>query len=190
MATVFVFQTGQTLWQAQSRVEPSAGAPLSEEGARQVEQARAELPDLRIPTVYSGGGQAERQTAEMLAGVLKAKVREDKNLREVDYGLWQGLTLEEIARRQPRVYKRWEEDPVQVRPPGGETLEEARERVANALHQILKRRKSPVMLVLRPVAAELARRTLSGRDLDDFWNGGRAGCAWSRFEVNANGDSA
>jgi len=36
MARIFVMQTGRTTWEDESRVEPTVGAPLSEEGSQEV----------------------------------------------------------------------------------------------------------------------------------------------------------
>ena len=43
MTKIFVVQTGQTIWEAQDRIESVPGAPLTEVGASDVERAAGEL---------------------------------------------------------------------------------------------------------------------------------------------------
>ena len=54
-------------------------------------------------------------------------------LRELDFGEWEGLTFGEIAERYPEEQAKWLDDPYQVGPPGGETLQQMQERIRQAL---------------------------------------------------------
>ena len=190
MPRLYIMQTGRTTWEDESRVEPTVGAPLSEEGSQEVKAVASQLPSAEIAAVYAGTSEAERQTAKLVAEKLKLKVRTHNGLHEFDYGLWQGLTFQEIKRRQPRVYKLWVEEPASVRPPGGETLQEARERLSRALKEIVKRQKSrPALLVLGPVAAGLVRCLLQGEKVEALRQQGGQSFAWCSYEVADGGES-
>ncbi len=185
MASLYIMQTGQTTWEAQSRVEPLAGSPLTPAGAEAAAAAVADLPAGGINAVYAAEGEAERQTARLAARKLGVKVRTRQELHELDYGLWQGLTHEEIERRQPKVYHQWQHEPARVRPPGGETLAEAQERLREAVRRIVKQQKGrPVLLVLRPVAAGLLRCLLGREMLDGFGQRVADGPTCCRVEVD------
>jgi len=180
MAHVYIMQTGQTTWQQQRRVESTAGAPLSEQGAEQVRRTARRLCDCGIAAVYTSSGEAEKRTAELLVEQLHVKVRHSKKLREMDFGLWQGLTEEEIKRRQPKIFRRWLEAPQAVRPPDGETVEEAHERIEAALREIVKKHKNEtVLLVLRPGVLGVARQVVESMDDTDFGRGVRAAFTWT-----------
>jgi len=170
MARLLVMQTGQTTWAAQGRIESSAGAPLTNEGIEWVCQCVQALSREAISAIYAADGEAEHQTARLLGDTLGVKIRPNQELREFDFGLWQGLTMEEIKRRQPKLYKRWTEQPTTVRPPGGETLQEAQERLRKATKKVLQRQKGqPALLVLRPVAAGLLRCLLENKPVEELW---------------------
>jgi len=179
-------QTGRTTWEEQSRVESGAGSPLTEQGAMAVQDAAKELPANEITAVYAcTSGEAERQTAELLAKALRLKVRDNKRLRDLDYGLWQGLTMEEIKRRQPRVFRQWTKAPGSVRPPKGETLTEAQDRLRDALKKILKRQKNgSALLVLRPVALGLVKCLTRNEAVDALWQHVDMSFRWSSFEMD------
>jgi probable phosphoglycerate mutase len=190
MARLYVLQTGRTAWEDQSRFEPAAGTPLTEEGLREAASVLEALPAGAVAAVYAGPGEPEHQVGGVAAKRTRVKLRVRKELHELDYGLWQGLTHEEIQRRQPKVFRQWSEDPAAVRPPGGETLEEAQKRLRRAVRRILGRHKGePPLLVLRPVAAGLLRSLLSGQGIEGFWRHREAARGLCEYEIDGDGES-
>ena len=186
MTKIYAIQTGQTTWEQQSRVESSAGAPLTDEGTTAVEDAARQLPGQEIKAVYvCTAGEAERQTAELLAKTLKAKIRNNEGLHELDYGLWQGLTVDEIKRRQPRAYRQWTRCPASTRPPQGETLAEAQDRLRSALKEIAKRHKNgSALLVLRPVLMGLLKCLSRHEAVDGLWRHVDQSLSWDCYELD------
>jgi broad specificity phosphatase PhoE len=184
MSILYFMPTGETTFEQQSRVESTAGAPLTEQGVEQVTEVLHRLSAQHVDAVYCSPGEAERQTAQLAGKALRAKVRLAPNLRELDYGLWQGLTVEEIRRRQPKVWRQWNEAPGTVCPPGGETLEEVQARLRKTVKGILKRHKdeSP-LLVLRPLALGLLRCSLEGEACESVWQRVPDGETLWRYEV-------
>jgi len=53
----------------------------------------------------------------------------ESRLAEMDYGAWEGKTIETIKREYPGMLERWRADPTGMRPPGGESPEELRQRL-------------------------------------------------------------
>lgn len=185
MADFYLIRIGQSLWEQQDRVEPSAGTPLTEQGVAEIQASGAQLADKNIAVVYADAGEAEVKSAQMLAEALGVKVRHDDNLRELDFGLWQGLTTEELHRRHPKVYRQWMESPSSVCPPGGEEIPEAVKRLKAVLKSILKRHKDQsVLIVLRPVAMGLLRCVLQGRQADELWNNVEQGGVWRSYQAD------
>jgi len=190
MARIYVLQTGRTSWEDQSRFEPAAGTPLTEPALREAAEALDALPAGAVGAVYAGPGEPEHQVGGVAAKKAGVKLRTHKELHELDYGLWQGLTHEEIQRRQPRVFRQWSDDPATVRPPSGETLDEARHRLGRALRRILTRhRDEPALLVLRPMAAGLMRSLLSGQSIEGFWRHREASRGLCEYEIEGAGEA-
>jgi len=186
MATLYVIETGPTVWDQQQRLESAAGAPLAPEAVEYLQAAAIELSTQAIKAVYAASGEAERQAATLLADALAIKTRSRKDLRELDFGMWQGLTVDDIRRRQPKVYKQWTDAPASVCPPGGESLDEAMTRLRTVTKEIVSKHKGEsTLLVLRPVAMELLQSLLEHRDLRDFWQRVQAPPGWNQYEMNA-----
>ncbi|MCK4601801.1 MAG: histidine phosphatase family protein [Phycisphaerae bacterium] len=185
MSKLYLVQTGRTTWEDQNRVESSAGAPLTEQGADDISAAGRQLLAHNIDVIYASNGETERQTAGLLAKTLGLKVRTNKDLRELDYGLWQGLTLGEIKRRQPKVFRQWTDAPASVRPPDGETLQETQQRLRKATQNIIKRHKGgTVLVVLRPVALGVMRCLFENAAVETLWQHVDLAFKWACFEVN------
>lgn len=99
--------------------------PLGREQARQVAQAAALL---RPAAIYSSPLLRARETANALAEVTRLDVAISHELREMDFGVWEGLTRAEARAFDPDGLAAWErgED---VAPPKGESLAAVRVRV-------------------------------------------------------------
>jgi alpha-ribazole phosphatase len=81
-----------------------------------------------------------RQTAEAIAAPLGLAVQTTPLLRELTFGAWEGLTQAEIeARGDSELLERYRQDPRTQRPPGGESLETAFQRVVTAAEEIRAR---------------------------------------------------
>ncbi len=54
----------------------------------------------------------------------------ESRLAEMNYGEWEGKTIETIKREYPGMLEQWRTDPTGMRPPGGEAPEELRKRLS------------------------------------------------------------
>jgi phosphoserine phosphatase len=141
---LYVLQSGRTEWSDQGRFESAAGMPLTEVGAAAVREILEELRGRDIEAVYSSTEPAESQTAQIAADQLGIKRVRCEELRDLDYGLWQGLLVEEVRHRYAKAYRQWHESPAESRPPGGESFAEAQERILTAAQKITRRHKSEI----------------------------------------------
>ena len=187
MARFCVIQTPATTWQQEGRFESAVGAPLTEQGRLDVLAAAEQLASEDISVIYSADGDAERQTARLLAGKLNLTVRTNRNLREVDYGLWQGLTVKEVKRRQPKIYKQWLESPTSVCPPQGETVEHLQDRLEKALAAISAKSRATPLIVLRPMSMGTLKCMFKGDSLDLLGKNVDPQFGWCIFEAGEKG---
>ncbi len=184
MTELLTVRTGETIWEQQTRIDSIAGSPLSENGRECVIHIGKELFPHEPTVIYTSEGEAEQQTAKLLAKELGIKIKKKDKLCEINFGLWQGLKIEEIKRRQPSLHKQWLESPGSVRPPGGETLEDAQERLYQTVEEIArKEKKQTPVLVLRPVAMGLLRCKLENDPIEKLWQHVANDCPWGIYNV-------
>ena len=183
MLQIVLIRPGSTDYDVQERIQGSLDMPLNERGATEVAQTIEQLRDKGMETVYSPGSQPALQTAEMIAKALGIKRKKIAGLQGLNQGLWQGMLVEDVRRKQPKVYRQWQEQPENVCPPDGEMLSQADERVRLALVKLLKRHKEGVIgLVVPEPLLSLARRFVAHGELGDLW---KAPNGHGRFEVLA-----
>jgi probable phosphoglycerate mutase len=112
---------------------------LTTAGIAQAAAAAARLRGQVFDVVISSPLSRARATAEAaLAGLRPVAGRAevayvvDEELRETDFGVWEGLTFAEARERHPDELTAWLADP-SVAPPGGESLAATVDRVRVAL---------------------------------------------------------
>ncbi len=182
---LFIVQTGQTAWQADKRIASTAGSPLTEAGGATAQAIADELTGQGVKAIYACPGEAAQQTARTIAKKLRLKVQTDESIRELDFGLWQGLSIDEIKRRQPKLYKQWTDDPSTTCPPSGETIHDAQQRLIEHIKTIAKKPKlDPAAMVLSPVSLGLLRCLLAGAPLGLLWQYVDESFTWADFQID------
>jgi len=161
MTKIVLIRPGRTDFDAQGRIQGTLDVPLNEEGACEAAGMADALRPLGLEIVYCSTSEPSHETAGILAEALGVKCKAVDGLGNVDHGLWQGMLLEEVKRKHPKVFRQWQELADGVRPPEGETFGEARKRVAAALRRILKKQKQRTIgLVVAEPLASLVRDQL------------------------------
>jgi broad specificity phosphatase PhoE len=184
MCKLYLVATGRTTWEEQARFEAAIGSPLTVQGAIDIQRLGRHLSEESINALYGADSQSELQTLGLLADALKAKVRLEISLRDLDFGLWQGLTVQELQRSQPKLYRQWLTEPMSVRPPGGETLYEAAGRLQSGMEYIFRRhRRRSAVLVLRPLMLALVRCILEKAPASQLWEHAALTQDWYEYEL-------
>ncbi len=118
---LLLMRHGQTAWNASRRLQGHAPVPLDDVGIQQARLAADYLMNAGINHIYSSDLSRTRMTAEIVANVLKLPVSLDARLREVDVGLWQGLTGHEIELWDSETLAAVRANPLTTPRPGGES---------------------------------------------------------------------
>lgn len=92
----FVLRHGQTQWNAELRLQGSTDIPLNETGRVQARTAAGFLKDQAITRIISSPLSRAHETASIVAETLKVPVDIDARIIERSFGVFEGLTLEEV----------------------------------------------------------------------------------------------
>ena len=133
---VLVVRHGVTLWNKEGRYQGQTDIPLSDEGISQAEAVGRRLAGEPVCRVYSSDLARARMTASIIARHHDIEVKTDRRLREMYFGEWEGLTFDEIGKKWPGLRDKWLKDPVNLRPPGGESASDLISRVLKAVRDI------------------------------------------------------
>ena len=161
--------------------------PLNKEGHDEIAQAIECLQGRSLVALYSSMCRAAQETAELIGRGLKLKPKALERLQNLDHGLWQGMCIEEVKRKQPKVYKQWQEHPENVCPPNGEMLSAVIERTDVALDKLFASTASASSAWLRRSRlASVIRSRLQGTDVGDLWKAANGCGRVEVFEVSAS----
>lgn len=167
MTRLILIRHGETDWNVEGRYQGQADPPLNARGLAQARELAEALRGVTLDVLYSSPLRRALQTAQILATGLGLPLHVEPRLMEIHQGDWQGRLRAEISARYPDLFRRWETEPWEVTPPGGEHLTHVQGRVDAALDDILARHEGQhVGLVIHRIPIALIKMRYQGLDLD------------------------
>jgi alpha-ribazole phosphatase len=148
MRRLLLVPHAETAWNAQGRYQGQADLPLSAAGRRQAAFLGQRLAGQEIAAIHASDLRRAWDTATAVAGPHRLPVRAEPGLREMHFGAWEGLTYAEVQQTHPRALAEWEADPLQVSPPGGETLADLAARLRALLGRLTREYETESRAVL------------------------------------------
>jgi probable phosphoglycerate mutase len=147
--TTILLRHGDTDLSPEHRFSGLRDLPLSATGTRQAQAAACRLAAAGTPidAVVSSPLRRAVATAAIAAGALGLTAAVDDDLRETDFGDWEGRTLAEIQHEWPEAAAAWRRDPEQA-PPGGESFTDTAQRVNRACDRLLREHDGKTVLVV------------------------------------------
>jgi broad specificity phosphatase PhoE len=171
---IYLIRHGETEGSISGRFLGSTDLPLTARGSSQVRRlanllpARLLVPGAPTWCVASPLLRAQ-QTAEAVAGRAGLPVSTDVDLREMDFGDWEGLTAEEIETRSPGALDQWASPGDGTAFPGGESLGQFDERIARARNRIVERQSETVLVFAHGGVVRALVCGLLGLGRESFW---------------------
>ena len=123
-------------------------SPLSAQGREQAAALSALLADFQLDAIYASPLQRARQTAVTIAVPHALTPILDDRLVEQDFGLWEGLTLDDVEAQFPDDAAAWQADARQHGPTGGENLTQVAARARRFYRDMRQARRTGVALVV------------------------------------------
>ena len=120
MIRLILIRHGETIWNAEDRIQGQIDIPLNETGWRQAQALAVWLAGDTFDAIYSSDLRRALDTAAAIARPHALDVIPDPRLRQSAKGVWEGLTWDEITARYPEQVAAWEANHDML-PPGGET---------------------------------------------------------------------
>jgi alpha-ribazole phosphatase len=121
---------------------------LNDNGRGQLPGLIKALSSYPIQRVYTSDLRRAKQTAEAIARHFRAEVCLRHGLREIDFGLWDGLSWEEIESRDPATARNWVESYPNDTAPQGEPFRVFQERVCKEVESLLAEAPGPYVVVV------------------------------------------
>jgi probable phosphoglycerate mutase len=191
LTTLILVRHGRTALTEAKRISGRGGenpslSAAGRDDADRVAQAVSEIgksgpwAHLKAPTaIVSSPIQRAHETANIIGKAIRVVASTDDDLSEISFGAWDGLTNDEARAAYPELFEQWRGS-WQIRPPGGESLEDFDARVSAARGRIFEKYSGQTVVVVShvmPTRSFIRAAFESG--ISTFWRPQIAPCSIS-----------
>lgn len=181
---LYLVRHGSTLYNEEGRYQGWSDPPLSRRGEDETVRVAQKLAPVPLQAVYSSDLQRAAATARRIVAAQaepKPPLQLSSALREINMGLWEGLTYGEIERRWAPLVRAWYDHPERVTPPEGETFAAFRARVVDFLRPVAETQwRDAVVFVAHGGVIRLICALLGDVPFEHMW---RVSAAPGEFRV-------
>lgn len=143
---LILIRHGETDWSVQKRYCGFKDIGLNSAGIEQAEKVYGRLRDEKVDRIYSSDLRRALDFAGIIfKGMIVEKMPE---LREINFGVFEGLAYEDVMKRHPGIYGNWLKNPYEVNIPKGEIFSDFKRRVESALDKIISVSKGKLAAVV------------------------------------------
>jgi len=164
---IFLIRHASTPWKKFGFLS-GTDVELDKKGIEEAKGLGLKFKGKKIDAIFSSPSKRTLATANEIAKrhSLDVKIREE--LREVDFGIFEGLSLEEAKNKFPRIYKKRKEDKWNYPIPKGESYKMAYDRVKRFLEIIKKNYKGKtVLIVTHATLIKLMLKSILNKPLEE-----------------------
>jgi alpha-ribazole phosphatase len=146
--TLYLIRHGQVENARPRCYHGQSDVPLSLLGRQQMDRLAEWAASTGLSAVYCSDLQRTRHGADAVGRRCAVPVSATPVLREKHFGRWEGLTYEEAKRQFPAQWRDWLADPLDARPPDGETYREVEARVIPFVQRLVREHAGQTVLIL------------------------------------------
>jgi len=133
---IIAIRHGETDWNVQTRIQGHIDIDLNSHGLWQASQLPQSLAHEDIAKVYTSDLSRAKVTAASFANPLGLELIEEPQLRERHFGVFEGITWQELEERHPEQAQAWKSRDPHWTPPEGESLEILRARIVGVINRL------------------------------------------------------
>jgi broad specificity phosphatase PhoE len=142
---------------------------LNRIGRDQAREIKMKLKRYKIDRVYCSDLKRSWQTAKIIF-TESCPIVKRKNLREINFGKWEGLNFKQILKKYPFVYKKWLKDPFSIDVPGGEKTKHFTIRIKREIKNIIKNNPNKTVAIVSHYGPmRIILNNSFGIKRKDFW---------------------
>lgn len=137
--TLIMIRHGETEWNRQRRMQGQADSPLSATGRAQARALAEKIAGTEFAALYASDLGRAYETARVIAQRTGSTLIADPRLRERSFGIFEGLTHEEMMRDFPHEHRLFRGIDPDYAVPGGESARQCAVRAVGFLDEIIRR---------------------------------------------------
>ena len=173
MLTIYLTRHGETEWNIENRLQGSKDSELTASGISDAKLLSKKLAKVSFSKIYTSSSKRAVATANILKNNPSIPIIEEDNLKEINFGDWEGKTKKEINECfenefeslwiTPHLYDHSQHQ--------GESLLDLRERVGNVIQNILNsNEEGNILIVTHAVVLATIVAHLKQSPIEKLWD--------------------
>jgi len=167
---VYVIRHGETEWNKEEVFRGRKDIPLNEAGRRQAEKVGLYFYGRHLNRIVASPLTRAVQTAGPISETAGVPVEAMEEFTDMNFGVWEGVSLREVEDRYPSDLTLWRESPERLRIERGENLATVRERISRGFAKLFSDEDAAIAVVTHRVVCKMAVLYLLGIEDRHFWD--------------------
>ncbi|MCS4472600.1 alpha-ribazole phosphatase [Clostridium botulinum] len=173
---VYLVRHGETEHNKRKNFYGKLDVGLNEKGEKQSYKVGELLKDVKFNKIYISDRKRTRETAERILERNRFYEKEkniiykDERINEIDFGIFEGKSYEEIGSLYPKEQEKWEKDWKNFAPPKGESAVVFYNRVENFMKHIQKEEDGNYLIVTHGGVIRMIYSYILQNNMDFYWN--------------------
>ena len=170
MTKIYIVRHGETRWNREEVFRGTKDIPLNDTGRQQAQKVGNYFSKRHIDRIISSPLSRAIQTAEAVSSATGIKTEIMKEFMDINFGIWEGLTLQKVEKRFPENFSLWKTSPEKLLVENGETIAMVRDRISAGLAEISYDREDSIIIVTHRVICKILVLHALGLGNDHFWD--------------------
>lgn len=138
LTKLYLIRHGETEGAETKRYKGHIDVPLSANGIEQIKRVAGYLAEAEsLNALYCSDLSRAVKSAEIIAEPYGLKPIIMPELRERNFGLWEGMSFDEIREKWPDAFNAWAANPLEFSPMNGESTIKVRDRALKVFTEII-----------------------------------------------------
>lgn len=137
MKKIFLVRHGESKWNVLKKIQGQQDVPLTDRGKSQAYQIGDRLLSEKIDSIYSSDLKRAYDTATIIGKKLQIDVNPMTELREINFGQWEGASYDKIYSTNHKEIILWRKAPEKLNIDGIESLKKLQLRAMSAVKKII-----------------------------------------------------
>ncbi|MCR1934830.1 alpha-ribazole phosphatase [Clostridium tepidum] len=173
---IYLIRHGETEQNKRKNFYGKLDVGLNEKGKEQSYKAGEFLKNIDFNKIYISDRKRTRETVEKILEMnkfyknKKSIIYKDERINEIDFGLFEGKSYEEICSLYPKEKEEWEKDWKNFTPPQGESAREFYNRVKSFMKHIQKEDEGNYLIVTHGGVIRMIYSYILQNNMDFYWN--------------------
>ncbi len=138
MTKIYLIRHGESEWNFLGKVQGQKNTKLTDLGKSQAKAMGKRLKIENIDIIYSSDLERALNTAEIIGSQINKPVIVSKSIREINFGIWEGLTKKELREKHEDKHDIWLKSPNELELEGAENLNTLKDRAMKWINNIIK----------------------------------------------------